>query len=74
MTARDPRLAGRRGGARGAAMKHETYVNPRWIKQPHDCQFYAACTSCDWREDTVTYEQALFLAARHKRQGAEASA
>jgi hypothetical protein len=47
---------------------HNVYVNPRWIKSPHDCQNVAGCTTCGWREETVTVEHAKLLAVKHIRE------
>jgi hypothetical protein len=44
-------------------------VGHRWTKQPerHDVFWYAFCSSCSWREDTVTPEHAKLLATKHHR-------
>ena len=47
--------------------EHAVYVNPRWLTDSHDVQHVAGCTSCGWREETVTVEHAKVLAIRHAR-------
>jgi hypothetical protein len=48
---------------------HIALVGHRWTKPPerHDVFWYAFCSSCSWREDTVTPEHAKLLATKHHR-------
>jgi hypothetical protein len=50
------------------AREHTVYVNPRMLIKPFDCQHVAGCTTCDWREETVTVEHAKLLAVKHLRE------
>lgn len=48
--------------------EHYVSVDPRWLENPHDVQHVASCSTCGWREETVTVEHAKFLAVQHIRR------
>jgi hypothetical protein len=47
--------------------EHYVCVNPLLIPEPHDYHHVVICTTCGYREETVTVEYAKLLAVKHIR-------